>query len=193
MNQKPVPAKPALKEKIGYALGDAATRNEAATMLIRLLGRESKALAQYGAGNLVCPFTDVARWAQANVTWLYEAGYVNGVADDLYNGGGTVTAQQFAAMVLRSLGYSEQNGDYTYAGALDFAVSLGLLTAGQRADWRDSFLRGGMVELCYNALYLPLRDSSLTLLEKLTNDGVFKASYDTAVAEAARRSGVARN
>jgi len=167
-----------------YALSDPAARSEAATMLIRLLGRESKALAQFSAGNLTCPFTDVARWARAGVAWLYEAGYVNGVAEGLYDGGGTVTARQFSAMVLRSLGYSEQNGDYTYAGALDFAVSLGLLTADQRALWQDSFLRGGMVELCYNALFLPLRDSSLTLLEKLTNDGVFKASYDTSVAEA---------
>ena len=158
-----------------YALGDQASRSEAATMLIRLLGQERKAKAQYASGALRDPFTDVPGWAKANVTWLYENGYVNGIGGSLYGGGGdhTVTAQQFAAMVLRSLGYQESAGDFTYARALDFAVEKGLLTDAQRRTWQQDFRREGMVEMCYNALYLNMRVSELTLLQKLTNDGVF--------------------
>ena len=160
-----------------YALEDTASRSEAATMLIRLLGQEQKAKAQFSAGALPDVFTDVPNWAKANVAWLYDNSYVNGIGGSLYGGGGeyTVTAQQFAAMVLRSLGYQESAGDFRYAAALDFAVGRGLLTAEQRSAWETDFRRAGMVEMCYNALYLPMRQSELTLLEKLTNDGVFRA------------------
>ncbi|MBR3083759.1 MAG: VCBS repeat-containing protein [Oscillospiraceae bacterium] len=166
-----------------YALDAASTRNEAATMLIRLLGRESKALAQREAGALVSPFRDSTPWAEAYVTWLYEAGQINGTSASTFSGDQTITAQQFSAMVLRSLGYNEARGDFQYAEALDFAVSRGLMTAAQREAWQGEFLRAGMAEMCYNALSLPCRDSELTLLDKLTNDGIFRPSYDTSVAD----------
>ena len=158
-----------------YALGDTATRSEAAAMLIRLLGQARKAEAQFAAGALPDPFTDVPPWARASVAWLYDNNYVNGIGGSLYGGGGdhTVTAQQFAAMILRSLGYREAEGDFTYAGALDFAVGTGLLTAAQRSAWESDFRREGMVEMCYNALYCNMRRSSLTLLDTLRNNGVF--------------------
>ncbi len=99
-----------------YALDAVSTRNEAATMLIRLLGRESKALAQREAGALVSPFRDSTPWAEAYVTWLYEAGQINGTSASTFSGDQTITAQQFSAMVLRSLGYNEARGDFQSAG-----------------------------------------------------------------------------
>ena len=168
-----------------YALDGFATRDAAATMLIRLMGREAKAKAQYDAGALACPFVDTAGWAAANVTWLYESGYVNGTGGNTFSGSSSITARQFAAMILRALGYSEANGDFRFTGALDFAVSRGLLTQAQSDAWSGDFRRAGMVEMCYNALYLPMRDSRITLLEKLTNDGIFKPSYDLGLADTA--------
>ena len=168
-----------------YALDGFATRDAAATMLIRLMGREAKAKAQYDAGALACPFVDTAGWAAANVTWLYESGYVNGTGGNTFSGSSSITARQFAAMILRALGYSEANGDFRFTGALDFAVSRGLLTQAQSDAWSGDFRRAGMVEMCYNALYLPMRDSRITLLDKLTNDGIFKPSYDLGLADTA--------
>lgn len=170
-----------------FGLEDKAARDAAATMLIRLMGRESKAKAQYDSGALHCPFVDTASWATANVTWLYEAGCINGIGGDRFGGNYDITAQQFAAMILRALGYSEKNGDFTFAQALSFAVSKGLMTQKQSEDWskEGKFLRAGMVEMCYRALYLNMRDSKLTLFDKLTNDGVFKSSYDLTVGSTA--------
>ncbi len=162
-----------------YALSDTATRNEAATMLIRLLGKESKATAQYNAGNIVCPFSDVASWAKGNVSFLYEAGYINGISASLYGGNNTITAQQFAALILRSLGYTEAEKDFTYAGALDFAVAKKLLTSSQSAAWQKAFTREGMAEMCYNALYLNMKSSSKTLYEKLDGEGVFGQQHNS--------------
>lgn len=167
---------------IDYALEKQATRLEAAAMLIRLLGKDGKAKAQYQSGALECPFTDVRSWAKSTVSWLYEAGYVNGTnIAGLYKGDDYVDAQQFSALILRSLGYSEADGDFTWKTALDFAVQVGLIPTDKLEDWRSDFRRGQMVEMCYNALYLNVKDSSLTLLEKLTSDGIFKSSYDTTV------------
>ncbi|MGI5979446.1 MAG: FG-GAP repeat domain-containing protein [Oscillospiraceae bacterium] len=157
----------------GYDLDRAATRSEAAVMLIRLLGKETKAQAQYAAGALPCPFVDVPVWAQGQVTWLYENSLVNGVDSGIYGSDSTVTAQQYAALTLRALGYSESNGDFSYTNALRFAASIGLCTSEEANAYSSSFLRGDMVSMSYNALDLKMNHSSRTLYEKLKNDGVF--------------------
>ena len=164
---------------VSPALEDSATRAEAATMLIRLIGKEEKAKAQYAAGALHYSFSD-PNWAAANIAWLYESNYINGMPDGSFGIQSPITALQYAAMVLRSLGYSEANGDFKYKEALSFAVEKGVLTGEQSAAYQLDFRREGMVEMSYNALYLPMRDSSLTLLEKLTRDGVFRGVDMTA-------------
>ena len=159
----------------GYDLDRSATRSESAVMLIRLLGKETKAQAQYAAGELPCPFSDVPAWAQAQVTWLYENGLVNGVDSGIYGSDNTVTAQQYAALTLRALGYSDTNGDFTYSSALSYAASLGLLSDSQISQYSVQFLRGDMTDMSYKALYLKMNDSSRTLYEKLSSDGAFSA------------------
>lgn len=166
----------------GYNLEGAADRNQAAVMLIRLLGKEEKAKAQYNAGALKCPFTDVPDWAKAQVTWLYEANYINGNSASTYGGSSRVTAQQYTAMTLRALGYTEASGSYTYAGALDFGVKIGLMTEAQKSRYQESFLRGDMVDISYNALYLKMYDSDLTLYQQLERNGVFSIKQQTPAA-----------
>ena len=155
------------------ALEDEANRAEAATMLIRLMGKEEKAAAQYSAGALSCSFDDVPGWAAANVAWLYEGSYINGMGGTTFGSKRTVTAQQYATMVLRALGYNEADGDFAYKDALPFAVSKGLLTEAQSQAYQNDFRREGMVEMSYNALGLKMKFSSFTLMEKLARDGVF--------------------
>ena len=53
-----------------FSLGRALTRNEAVTMLVRLLGQEDEALS----GNYAMPFTDVADWAKPYVAYAYSTG-----------------------------------------------------------------------------------------------------------------------
>lgn len=153
-----------------FALEDSATRNEAATMLIRLMGQEDKARRQLAAGTLSDLFTDVPAWAKSTVAWLYENDYVNGTSAKRYSGGQIITAQQFAALLLRALGYSEREGDFSYAGALSFAASIGLVDPQQETA---AFRRAEMVEMCYRALSLTKKDSELTLRETLDRKGVF--------------------
>lgn len=156
-----------------FALQDSATRNEAATMLIRLMGQEAKAKSQLAAGTISNPFTDVPDWAKGNVAWLYENNYVNGTSAKVYSGSQTVTAQQFSALLLRSLGYSEAAGDFSYANALSYAASRGLMTSAQESSYAANFRRAEMADMCYNALSLKVKGSSKTLQEVLALKGVF--------------------
>lgn len=167
-----------------YDLDDKADRAAAATMLIRLLGKENKAKAQYAAGALpATPFTDLS-WERETVTWLYSNNLANGETNTTYGGKSPIKARDFATFILRALGYSDSgsNPDFNYNQALDFAVKKEILTQTQSDAYQKDFRRDGMVEMCYNALFLTMNDSSLTLLEKLENDGVFKTSYNTSVA-----------
>ena len=54
-----------------FDLDRAPTRAEAVTMLVRMLGQESLALAAY-EDIFFCPFSDVADWAKPYIAYAYE-------------------------------------------------------------------------------------------------------------------------
>lgn len=85
-----------------YALDRAPTRNEAVTMLVRLLGKEEEAQS----GVWVTPFTDLTEWAKPYVGYAYAHGLTIGVSDTHFGGGSTVTREQYATFILRALGYT---------------------------------------------------------------------------------------
>ena len=161
---------------IEYSLDRALTRNEGATMLVYLLGKRSKAEAQYAAGAVSTPFVDLQLWAAPAVTWLYATkGWVNGTGTATFGGTDPMKANQFATLILRALGYDYS--DFTWDQSMPFAVEKGVITEKQRAEFDADFRRGGLVEMSYNALFCNMKESDLTLLQKLTNDGIFKDSY----------------
>ncbi|HPE16184.1 MAG TPA: hypothetical protein PK597_04445, partial [Oscillospiraceae bacterium] len=153
----------------GYELDRASTRGEAAVMLVRLLGRETEAKA----GTYEDPFTDVPSWAKQYVGYMYAGGLTKGTSPTTYSAATGCSAQMFTTFVLRALGYSEENGDFTFADAEEFGMEIGL-TAGY--GFSSTFLRDDMVALAYSALFQPVNDDSgMTLLEKLVAQGAVDA------------------
>ena len=53
-----------------YQLGQTATRVQAVTMLVRILGKEAE--AKQNAASYKTPFTDVPKWADKYVAYAYE-------------------------------------------------------------------------------------------------------------------------
>lgn len=154
----------------GYALDETATRAQAATMLVRLLGKESEALAlPYTA-----PFTDVPTWAQPYVQYLYQNGLTTGATDTLYLPQATCTAQMYAAFALRALGYSEAQGDYTYQKVVEFAYTKGLYEAAVIEE--ENFLRDDMAAVSYTALALSPKGTQNTLLDRLVQEGAVQSA-----------------
>jgi hypothetical protein len=154
----------------GYELDRTSTRAEAAVMLIRLLGEE----AEVEAGSYTHPFTDVPAWADSYIGYMYENGLTNGTSATTFGALDDCDARMFTAFVLRSLGYTEEGGDFSYAEAQDFGVSIGL-SAGYDAS--DAFLRDDMAALSYSALFQQLNDESGSLLlERLVADSAVDAT-----------------
>lgn len=153
----------------GYELDRAPNRAEALTMLIRLLGKESEALAYAGS----CPLTDVAgRWMAPYVGWAYAQGLTNGVTETSFEPDGIAQGKMYATFVLRALGYSDVEGDFTYNRAVEAAADLGIAPAG---GYGDSFTRGDAVLMSYKALSLPYKSGQQTLLEGLIAAGAVDA------------------
>ena len=176
----------------GYELDRAPTRAEAGVMLVRLLGAEDEALTlEYSA-----PFTDLEGWEAPYVQYLYDNGLTNGATETTYEPLEPCSAQMYAAFLLRALGYSDAaDGDFTYAGALDFGRSIGLVDIANCSE--TNFLRDHVAAMSLTALHTAVKgDADTNLLEKLVDDGAvdaeaaadmldFFASYDSYTAAVA--------
>ncbi len=147
-----------------YALDDESTRNEAVTMLVRLLGKEDEAKA----GTWETPFSDVAEWAKPYVGYAYEHGLTKGTGDHTFGGASLITASQYLTFVLRALGY-ESGADFSWNAAWELTDRLGI-TEGAYGG-QSGFTRGDVAIINLNALDKPLKGQSASLLTKLAGEG----------------------
>ncbi len=148
----------------GLELDRYATRVEMCVTVVRMLGKEEKALYQKNQH----PFNDVPLWASDYIGWLYENYLVNGVSDTYFGANDNATVSQFATMLLRVLGYSDKKGDFSYQSAGAFAKGKGIIT--DNSTDNDYLLRSSMIDMCYNALNANINNSSRLLITKLCDD-----------------------
>jgi len=148
-----------------FELGREPTRTEAIIMLIRLLGKESEALSS----DCQHPFTDVEAWADKYIGYAYEMKLTKGSSDTEF-GNGAATAGMYLTFVLRALGYSDADGDFTSDDPLNLAGQVGILPSSVN---RKTFLRADAVLISYAALNATIKGSSQTLAQKLIASGVF--------------------
>ncbi len=158
-----------------YSLEQSSTRQEAVVMLIRLLGKEIDALTCTG----IQPFTDVDGWASRYVAYAYQESLANGVSMEYFGANEKITPQQFITFLLRALGYSEAENDFSYANALQFADGLGL-TQG-KYSLSGSFTRGDMVWLSSSALLTTTKDGIPLIIELKNNEAISTAQYDAGI------------
>ena len=158
----------------GFELERAATRAETAIMTVRLLGKEGEA-KERGYGH---PFADVPEWASAHVGYLYYNSIAKGVSGTMFGSDETATPEQYAAFMLRALGYDDSAGDFAWDRSLEKMASLGIITAGQRAGIaiNPGVLRGSAAAISYSSLFAKLKGTNTKLIEKLfTVDGAIAA------------------
>ena len=86
------------------------TRQETVTLLVRLLGLEEEAKS----GRWDTPFTDVAAWAAPYVGCAYAKGLAAGTSSTTFSGEASITMEQFLTLMLRALGYSDAQGDFSW-------------------------------------------------------------------------------
>ena len=168
----------------GFNLSKNATRAEAATMLVRLLGEE--ALAQ--SGNRNHPFTDVPAWANGYVGYAYNKGYTKGTSATRFTPDTAVTATQYMTFLLRALGYDDAKGDFTWDTALSAAVRYGIISSSEKdAITSGTFRRDQMVYLSYYTLFAKRKGTDQTLLQYLQANGVVSQADSAAAINAVSR------
>lgn len=148
----------------GFELERIPNRAEALVMMIRLIGKEQEALSS----SYPNPFSDTG-WEEPYVSYGYAHSIAWGVSDNNFGGGQDSSLNQYAAMLLRVLGYTEQGGDFTYENAVSFAS----LVLGEELSDGKEFNRGKMAELSCYALNTRMKNSSITLGKSLSQEGVF--------------------
>lgn len=160
----------------GYQLDAVPTRIQGLVMLIRLLGLEDEALAWTEPS----PFTDVG-WGDNYVSYAYQNGLTNGTSATTFAPDTTLNANGYVTFLLRALGYSDANGDFSWSDALSFAAGISMMDSASAATLAGVTMnRGDMVDLSYAALMCGMKDGGQTLAQSLVAQGVFTETDATA-------------
>lgn len=151
-------------------LEDELTREAAMKLIVTLLGWKVDT-------NDRSPFNDVSNWAQPYVAKAVEMKITNGISTTEFGGSQQATMHQLITWFLRALGY-EQMESWTEAAV--FGLQLDLVTAGELIGFENEVRRDELAGVAYKALMAKPVNSSVTLIEKLVQQG--KVNQDLAVA-----------
>lgn len=146
-----------------YDLDRAPTREEAITMLVRLLGREEEAKSD----DWRMPFTDVSNWAKPYVGYAYTYNLTSGTSETTFGGKQKVSATQYLTFVLRALHY-EDGTDFQWNREWKLSDEIGLTSAQYTSD--SSITRGDVATISLKALSV-LNKYDTTLLDELLDYG----------------------
>ena len=157
----------------GYDLTAPATRAQAAVLLVRLAGAEEAAAADpWFAG-----YRDVPAWCKDAVDYATHQGWLTGITPLDFQPNTAITANAWCTSLLRMLGYSDENGDFSVSDAALFAQRIGLISVA----YSGALTRGDMFEIARDALTFSYKDGSGTLIEHLVDSGCTSRSAASAL------------
>lgn len=142
-----------------YDLEREPTRQEAITMLVRLLGKENVAKN----GDWDHPFNDVSDWAQPYVGFAYENNLTKGLDDSTFGSNLKVTEAQYLTFLLRALEY-EEGKDFKWNNPYLITEKIGLTKINQDDT---VFNRGSIVNLSFKGLQINPKNAESSLLNEL--------------------------
>ena len=165
----------------GFELEKFATRAESATMLVRLLGAENEAKAK----KYKHPFTDVPKWADEYVGYMYETGLTTGIGGNKFGSSDKIDGKSYTTFVLRALGYDDSKGEFSWLEALEFAENINLIDFEELNLIKNDFKRNELVLLSYNSLNTKIKDTGNKLFKELMYNGVIRPhiAYDIGLLE----------
>lgn len=150
-----------------------ATRAQAAVLLVDLAAAGEAAARD----NWISGFRDVPADAHDAITYAAHQGWITGVTAVEFRPEQTISANAWSAFLLRMLGYSDKDGDFTVSDAAAFARRIGLLSA----SWEGSLTKGDLYQMAIDALSFSYRDGSGTVLERLVETGCVSSSAANAL------------
>ena len=156
----------------GFDLEGTTSSEDAAAMVVRLLGAEDDALS----GVYHHPYKDVTGWSSEYVGYLYENGILGDSGDGLFRPKEDIDTVSFLTMILNVLGYVSAEESLDDSGLYDVAVVAGLFTEDEADSLKqEKMTRGVMAQISYDALNTKLSGEQYSLYEYLDRLGVIES------------------
>lgn len=161
----------------GFNLSGNLTRAEAATFVVKLIGKEKTVLASpsfYG----MTPFSDVKgdEWFAPFVGYCSMNGIISGYPDNTFRADDQLTEKAFLTMMLKALSYDES--DFSWDNVFLKAYEKGIVDNPYYAFKTEdnSITRGRVLALEYNALKLKYKNSTKTMIDNLISNNIVSQS-----------------
>ncbi|HZJ98725.1 MAG TPA: hypothetical protein VFC79_01890, partial [Tissierellaceae bacterium] len=143
-------------------LEDELVRKNMVVLLSRLMGDEETAV-DFPSESLT--FEDILNpFYNGYIAWAVDNNLIEGRSPEVFGYNDVTTAQEYAAVLMRALGY-DTKGE-AYKTVFEDAKALGLF-ADTDVEATTGILRGQMAVMTFNALGTPMKDSEVTLAEDL--------------------------
>ncbi len=159
----------------GYNLGGQLKRSEAATFIVKLIGKESYVMSNKNEySNTLFADVDDEAWYAPFVGYCHDQGIVSGFNDGTYRPEAYVSEKAFLTMVLQSMGY-EADVDFNWDTVISKAYSVGLsdnIQDAVRVNDNTSYIRGDVVRVMYLALMQNINKENRTVVERLIDEKV---------------------
>ena len=162
-----------LLENAAYDLAAPATRAQAAVLLVGLSGGTAAAAAD----NWISGFRDVPAAITDEVNYASHQGWITGVTATQFRPDSPLTANAWSAFILRMLGYSDREGDFSIYEAAVFAQRIGLFPA----PYPGVLTQAELFETAMDVLAYSRPDSGATVAQELVSQGALSRTAANAV------------
>ena len=154
-----------------YELDRQPTRQEAITMLVKLVGGAEES----SKGGWETPFTDVDDWAKNWVGYAYAKGLTAGTSPTTFGAKDKTTAAQYLTFILKALGY-DATSDFSWDNAWPLAEQVGISKGEYNAQ--TSFTRGDMAVISHRALSAKMKGTDKLLRDVVFGEQVEESSFE---------------
>ncbi len=153
-----------------YELERQPTRQEAITMLVKLVGGAEES----AKGGWKTPFTDVDDWAKNWVGYAYAKGLTAGTGPTTFGANDKTTAAQYITFVLKALDY-DANSDFRWDNPWTLAEKVGISKGEYNA--KSAFTRGDMALISQRALAAKMKGTQVPLRDVVVSPTPPEGSY----------------
>ncbi|MBI9014990.1 MAG: S-layer homology domain-containing protein [Clostridiales bacterium] len=158
----------------GFNLNGNLTRAEAATFIVKLLGKEQDVIskkAMYTKSNF--PDIDGTEWYAAYIGYCERNYILSGYPDGTVKANNTLSEKAFLTMVLKALGYT--NTDFSWDTVYAFSYNTGLVddvTYLTKTADKVEFKRNEVVQLMFRSLNMKNNQTEKTILDGLVENKI---------------------
>jgi len=159
------------KKEFDPDLGSYLSREQAAIILLRLIGQEEQAekMNSTAVDGALASFSDaneISSWARKQVAYATNIGIIKGFTDGKFYPSENVTGKQYASLLLQEIGFT----NIDYEGALEKLVSLNVISVEQMITFDKNLLRDDVVYITYKILNVRINNGK-SLIENLIDKG----------------------